>query len=442
MSGGPVRLASMRVHESADDETIGEGLVGDRRDTALKTFLPSQPIRTHELLRGREGPLKRTLETLEIPGRSVFIFGERGVGKTSLGQTSAYMFNSSAVDPVLTSCHPDVSFNKLITQITRKLLSLPVVQSRRKHVTELKVGTAMAGLLHRIETESEFAPTSIDANEAVDLLNEVTREVVGRSIVVLVDELDVASPSFRTSIAYFIKQLGDQECPVKFIFAGIGETAEDLLDRHESASRYLATIKLDRLPIDVLQQVLVNGFERINSPISEPVSMRVAYISDGFAHFTHLIGLKIALRMLEAEPSRSEVTLGDYEQGVASAVEDSEAWLKNAYDKAVKKYADVYEPVLWSVADHWELERSTEHMYPTYVEICRRLAREPEGRHQYSAMLHRLKQEAHGCVLRSTRRSWYKFRQSMLRGYCKLQAAANGVDVGVGYLQRLPKSRA
>jgi Cdc6-like AAA superfamily ATPase len=427
----------MRVFEP-DDEMLGAEALVDRRDTILKTFLPSQPIRTHELLRGREGPLKRTLETLEIPGRSVFIFGERGVGKTSLAQTSAYMFNTSAGEPVLTSCHPDVSFNKLITQITRKLLCLPVVHGKRRAVTEVKVGTSMAGLLHRIETESDFVPSSIDANEAVDLLNEVTRGIDGNNLVVVIDELDVAPAQFRTNLAYFIKQLGDQECAVKFIFAGIGETAEDLLERHESASRYLATIKLDRLPIDVLQQVIVNGFERIQSPVPDSVSMRVAYISDGFAHFTHLMGLKIALRMLEAEPPRREVLLSDFDQGVLSAVEDSEAWLKNAYDKAVKKYADIYEPVLWSVADHWELERSTEHMYPAYVEICKKLQRQPDNRHQYSTVLNRLKQEAHGCVLRSTRRSWYKFRQSMLRGYCKLQAAAHGVDVGMGYLQRAP----
>lgn len=431
----------MRVLGPGERETLalfGEDFMhDDLRKLVLKTFLPSEPVRTHELLHGREEALKRTLETLEIPGRSVFVFGERGVGKTSLAQTSALMFNSSSIEPVLTSCHPHVSFSRLLTQIARKLLAIPLVQAKRKHTAEARVGSPMASLLYRIETEPDFVPSSIDVNEAVDLLNEATRTIPdGSKLVVVLDELDVvADPSFRTDIAYFIKQLGDQECRVKFIFAGIGETVEDLLGRHESASRYLATVKLDRLPINVLQQVLVKGFERIGASVVEPIPMRVAYISDGFAHYTHLVSLKIALRMLEDEPLRLEASLKHYETGLQSAVADSDAWLKNAYDRAVKKYGDEYEAVLWSVADHWELERSTEYMYPAYCEICRRLERAALGRKQYSQLLNRLKTEAHGCVLKSPRRSWYKFRETMLRGYCKLQAEARGVPVGMEYLR-------
>lgn len=73
----------------------------------------------------------------------------------------------------------------------------------------------------------------------------------------------------------------------------------DLLGKHESASRYLATVELERLPINILKEVLEKGLERFDAKVPDSISMRVAYISDGFAHFTHLIGLEIAVGMIE-----------------------------------------------------------------------------------------------------------------------------------------------
>jgi Cdc6-like AAA superfamily ATPase len=420
-----------------------EGPVSDDIKARIhKTFRPSEPVREPDLLYGRDEALKRTLGALAVPGRSVFIFGERGVGKTSLAQTSAFLFNTAETEPVLWSCHKNVSFSRLVTQITRKLMAAPIIQKRQKRVTEMRAGIAMANLLRRIETEADFTPSSIDVNEAVDLLNEATRGIdQSKPLVVVLDELDtVSDQQFRTDIAYFVKQLGDQECRVKFIFAGIGETVEDLLGKHESASRYLATINLERLPINILQQVLLRGFERIGGSIPEPISMRLACISDGFAYYTHLIGMHIALQTLADVPGRLDAGLKQYEAGLRAAVEDSEVWLKSAYDKAVKKYGDEYRLVLWSVADHWELERSTDHMYPTYQAICKKLGHEPVARKQYSAMLNRLKTAAHGNVLKSSRRSWYKFRETVLRGYCKMQAETQGIEVGIGYLQSKPSS--
>jgi len=72
-----------------------------------------------ELLKGRQRQLGRALDGLEVPGRSLFIYGERGVGKTSLAQTVAHSINSSDTHPVLYGCTPDTTFSRLIAQIVR-----------------------------------------------------------------------------------------------------------------------------------------------------------------------------------------------------------------------------------------------------------------------------------------------------------------------------------
>jgi Cdc6-like AAA superfamily ATPase len=48
---------------------------------------PSEPISSVQLLKGRTKTLQQIRQALLSPGRNIFIFGDRGVGKTSLAQT-------------------------------------------------------------------------------------------------------------------------------------------------------------------------------------------------------------------------------------------------------------------------------------------------------------------------------------------------------------------
>jgi uncharacterized protein len=51
---------------------------------------PSEEIRTPERLFGRDKNLTAINRALNSAGRQIFIYGDRGVGKTSLAVTAAY----------------------------------------------------------------------------------------------------------------------------------------------------------------------------------------------------------------------------------------------------------------------------------------------------------------------------------------------------------------
>lgn len=412
----------------------------NRRDKANQVFHPSQPIRHPDMLFGRAAQLERTITSLDTPGRSVFIYGERGVGKTSLAQTAAYMVNSSDSDPVFLSCSPDTTFSKLAIQVARRLASIPVHKTRRRATTvEANVSVGVLNLLQRIETSDGDLPTDLDTNDAVDLFIEIAKRTPERKTVVVLDEIDtIESDTVRRDLAYLLKQLGDRECPIKFIYVGIADTVEELLRNHESASRYIAAVQLQRLQMETLTMMVMEGFEKLNVKMWEHYAGRIARISDGFAHFTHLISLKLAYLVIDEGLTKIEAEHLDV--ALAMAVEDSEMWLKGQYDLAVRKYRDRYEAVLWAVADHWQLDRNTDHMYPSYLRICEALRQkdpsreEPLPRQKFSSALNALKTAAHGEALDSKNRSWYRFRQAMLRGYCRMVAEAKGIEVGKPYL--------
>lgn len=422
----------MNIEEDSRREKIR-----DRVRTEI--FLPSSPVRLRDQLRGREREYERTMSTLKVPGRSAFIYGERGVGKSSLAWTAAQEFNSSDEEPVRVTCHPAITFPRLIAQIAKRMHDALGTSAKVKKVTELGLKTSLVTLMHRLESETEGVPKEIDVNDAVELLEALVPKSVKR--VVIVDELDAANdPVFRSNIAFFIKQLGDQQARLKFIFAGIAENVSELLTHHESAQRCMATIKLERLPLNVLRDVIVEGFKQIQISVNDVTAYRIATLSDGFAHFTHLIGLNMAIMALDQEVVPDELNGAPaLEHAIRGAVADSETIVKEAYDKAVQKYAS-YEAVLWSVADHWELYRSTRQIRSSYERICKDLKRigehvEVGDSRKLTVMVNKLKGEAHGHALVGVakRRSWFKIRLAMLRGYCRMVAAAKGVSVGRDY---------
>jgi uncharacterized protein len=61
---------------------------------------PSRAIESPELLKGRDNQLREIRRAWYQGGRQIFIYGYRGVGKTSLAQTAAHQHQSSEGVPI------------------------------------------------------------------------------------------------------------------------------------------------------------------------------------------------------------------------------------------------------------------------------------------------------------------------------------------------------
>ena len=87
------------------------------RECLNQILSSSQPIRSAEFLLGRENNLRDIQRDLATKGRHVFIFGDRGVGKTSLAQTAATEFHPSDSEPIVVLVpkgkHSDQSLGQL-----------------------------------------------------------------------------------------------------------------------------------------------------------------------------------------------------------------------------------------------------------------------------------------------------------------------------------------
>jgi len=86
---------------SGDEVRLGGGMtiLGYTRDelgSKINKVLPSaHPIDTPEKLKGRDELLEEIARLLYMDERSVFIFGDRGGGKSSLGATAAFQYQTA-----------------------------------------------------------------------------------------------------------------------------------------------------------------------------------------------------------------------------------------------------------------------------------------------------------------------------------------------------------
>ena len=140
-----MRLTNLHLMEAGD--------FGQRIHAVL---FPSSPIQSHEFLFGRDGQLDRIRKALMAPGRQVFIYGERGVGKSSLAGAAAAEVQSSDATPLHASCGSSSTFTGVIWSLIRATDTEPS-QAATVHNTR---GLEGKGLTLSRSTETNTQPTT------------------------------------------------------------------------------------------------------------------------------------------------------------------------------------------------------------------------------------------------------------------------------------------
>src|SRR5262245_56345741 len=91
----------MSATETAYDYAKQEREFGERLSRVLS---PARTIQSAGLLRGRADQLDEIRRAFGAGGGQIFIYGHRGVGKSSLAQTAAFERQSSGRYPIMLSC--------------------------------------------------------------------------------------------------------------------------------------------------------------------------------------------------------------------------------------------------------------------------------------------------------------------------------------------------
>jgi len=409
----------------------------DLKAVLSENLTPSDSIKTPERLFGREKTLRTIDRAFASPGRQIFIFGDRGVGKTSLALTAAYLHTGIENLPVYVMCGKTNNFGQTIQAIGNALI--PVEQRMEKPSSgggfNFNLPGGMGGVGVSGGTQSAAAiPVPQSLNEALDIIRYVAAKR-NTTTIVIVDELErIDSTPEREKFAEFIRNIPELNANVRFIFCGIMHDVTELLQSHPSAGRILETIELKRLNHDDLWKILSVVATKLNVELQQEALIRIGQVSDGFPHYVHLIGESMFWSMFDDPEEVRKSDSRHYKEGIKGALQRTEAALKAQYEKATQKYRNTqeFEEALWALADSTSDRRQIAEIYDSSYKwiMGKRSDRPLLPRERLNQRYLSLRKDTHSRIVVGHGSGWFSFREAIMRGYVRLKAEDNGIDLG------------
>jgi Cdc6-like AAA superfamily ATPase len=404
-------------------------------DIIATHLFPSKEIDSPDHLLGREPHLKRIARAFNSHGRNIFIFGDRGIGKTSVARTAAKLNNCADHQHIYVPCSTYSSFTDVMQAILNEV-NKTSSRMGKKHKFGLNLGYAGASVGADLEeTGTGTLARTASLAEALDVFTYVGQRRQGRTVVVI-DEFDrIKGEQDKILFAELIKNLATRNVEVRLIVCGIGTSIADLLGAHNSCGRGLEPLELDKLHHNFLHDIIKKPAAKLGVEIPRETLIRIGIISDGFPHFVHLVGDCLFWAMNDDPDTVTASNRGHYEAAVRNALTRTEEFLKTAYQRATEKVKHQleYEETLWALADRTETRRQLKAIYDTsYKRIIeqRKLdGREPMTRDQLNTRLLSLRTAPHGEIVVGHGSGFYSFRESVVRGYVRLKAEAAGIEL-------------
>ena len=135
------------------------------REILKQYFTPARAISSPEFLRGRQVLLNKIDRAFNSEGKHVMIFGDRGVGKTSLARTAAFLQHTGQGDPPTVLCEPTTTALGLLRDIAVKSLPAKHILESRTVREHKRLGVSALGYEAQSEIKSGQIPILSSVND-------------------------------------------------------------------------------------------------------------------------------------------------------------------------------------------------------------------------------------------------------------------------------------
>ncbi|MDQ3585495.1 MAG: ATP-binding protein [Acidobacteriota bacterium] len=302
-------------------------------------FRPCAPVDRITLFAGRQDQINDVVNATVQPGRHVIMFGERGVGKTSLAKVLAEILSGAGLQ-LLNSGTINCDGTDNFASLWRKIFREMTVIMRAKQI----------GFRSESFDETRSLDSLLPEEPTPDDIRYILSQIPG-TVIIILDEVDrIKDRETITLLADTIKNLSDHSVNVTLILVGVADAVDDLISEHRSIERALIQVPMPRMSRAELLQIIDRGLSHAGMTIDEHAKDRIARLSQGLPHYTHLLGLYAALHAIDKNQN-THITMSDVKAATITAVEKAHSIL-NAYYKATSspQKHNLYEEVLLACA--------------------------------------------------------------------------------------------
>jgi Cdc6-like AAA superfamily ATPase len=381
-----------------------------------EAFRPAAPIDRRSLFSGRSEQIGELFSIAAQPGQHAVIFGERGVGKTSLAAVTAELFKSANILVARATCDVSDDFGS----VWRKALD-----ELHLHTTTQKVGFT-GGTQETSHSLARLLGDEVTPNAVRNALEQITSQ---REVVIFIDEFDrLRDSAGRVLFADTIKTLSDRVVRATVALIGVADSVSELVREHRSVERALAQIHMPRMTREELGEIATRGIDAAQMTIRPDAVRRIATLSQGLPHYTQLLTQLAALAALAAR--RAVVTGGDVDVAVGRALERAQQSVVEAYQEATADTRkSIYPQVLLACA----LAPEDDFGLFAASDVCEPLSRivgKPYKIAAFARHLDELARESRGEVLQkhgTGRTTRYRFLNPLLQPYVAMRGVSDGL---------------
>jgi Cdc6-like AAA superfamily ATPase len=283
---------------------------------ATLLFSPSAPIDEAALFAGRQPQLRKLIEATLEKGKHAVLYGERGVGKTSLVKVFRLLFPSitNKMSLIREQCDVGDTFSSIWRKVFKDIRATVTIDGEERVIT---VADLYEGQITSDDVRRELAKAFAS--------NEIP--------VIVIDEFDRTLPELRQEMASAIKDLSDDGVNVTVIMVGVADDIGDLFRGHQSIPRCIEQVPMPRMSNDEMKEIISKRLPRLGMKIVGDAMWKVVTLSRGLPSYVHLLGVNAVQSAIANR--RLQITESDVDAAIKRAIDKSQESVRSSYATAV-----------------------------------------------------------------------------------------------------------
>jgi Cdc6-like AAA superfamily ATPase len=316
-----------RFQSTASDQLSSRASdrLGVMRAKVSHAYTPSQPVADRRMFAGREETMKRIIGSIEDRRLHIVIYGERGIGKTSLLHMLSQAATEARYIVIYTSCGADSDFDDTFRAAAA---DIPVLfHSGFAPTTEqVEKGATLADLLPR----GPLSPR---------LFADLCAKLTGTRVLIVLDEFDrCESATFRRDVAELIKNLSDRLGRVQLVLAGVAADLTQLVAHVPSIRRNIFALRVPKMSDAEVMKIVNNGEREVGFSFEPAASDLVIAVARGSPYIANLLCHHAGQTALEE--GRTTVLTSDVVGAVGLAQSDFRGRIAKAVQAQVARLTE------------------------------------------------------------------------------------------------------